>query len=156
MIALIKFLGIPGTILGAALLVALGVVGVQHLRWVTHNAEDAVKERAAAIAREAVHEQFEQRVRKINENTAEFIAKRKFREQSLERTIADLKSGKLPINPRFQCTAPANGGDAEAGHGVQPEDAEFLIREAAKSDEQGHQLELLQEWARTVMGVDSE
>ena len=71
-----------------------------------------------------------------------------------DRTIADLRSGAARLRERFTCPAaesdlPDPGtstgrSDAAAASGLQPEDAEFLIREAERADAVVRQLQACQ------------
>ena len=89
---LVKFFGIPGSCVLAVLIALAGYTGVRELQWRVHKANDAVKEASQAMAERALHKQFEERVSVINNNVADYIAKKVEREEELTRTIADLRA----------------------------------------------------------------
>lgn len=68
--------------------------------------------------------------------------------QERDDIISDLRAGNLRLRERFTCPSPelpgagpaASGGDAGESAGLQPADAEFLIRLAAEADEVTRQL----------------
>lgn len=72
--------------------------------------------------------------------------------KSLEADIAELRDGTRRLRDRFTCppgvpsAAPsASGGDAAQAAGLQPEDAEFLIRLAADADDTARRLTACQQ-----------
>lgn len=137
-------------LLVAALLITLALNGVQYY------IHDAYKERVAqsqAKAAQLAREKEEGWRQGITQWVVRYVGERERREEELNRTISGLKSGSLRVKPRLSCAPPTSPGSngGEAG-GLSAEDAEFLLREAARADALAEQLKLLQEYVKEITG----
>lgn len=155
----------------AALLVAFGVLAYGHGKHVanaTWEAKVAKMERDQAEALAKAHQEradAEQHARDIEAQRAADMAaldEQHTKEMNdakadAERTIADLRAGTLRLRERFTCSAGARQvpgstqagtstsvGDGAATHGLQREDAEFLVRESADATSEALKLKACQ------------
>jgi prophage endopeptidase len=155
----------------ATLLVAFGVLAYGHGKHVANaawEAKVATMQRDQAEALAKAHQEradAEQRARDIEAKRAADMAaldaqhtkEMNDAKADADRTIADLRAGTLRLRERFTCpastrTVPATAqagtgtslGDGAAAHGLQREDAEFLVRESAAATNEALKLKACQ------------
>lgn len=120
-------------------------------RWDAQEAAYALQRAEAALAARKAEERHRAEYRAIAER---FLAEQKKADEKHKTDIADLRSGALRLRQRFACPSvagtpavPSETAGAGPG-GLLPEDAEFLLREAARADEVARRLNALIEAAR--------
>lgn len=130
------------------LLITLVLLGVQTYRYETYkSAVQIAQYKAERVAREK-----EAGWRAgIDRWVRDYVNKRKVREEHLQSVIADLRTGSIRVRKRLSCPpVTSSGGDVGAEGGLSREDAEFLLREAARADALAEQLRLLQEYVKVI------
>lgn len=135
-------------VVGSALLITLVLLGVQTYRYESYKSR---VEKAQVAAERAAREKEEGWREGIAKWVTDYVNEKEEREKELSATITLLRAGGLRVKPRLSCPSPASGrGDGEAPSGLSREDAEFLLREAARADEVTKQLELMQKYAEEL------
>lgn len=123
---------------------------------VAQEREKAATELAEALA--ASREADQAHAQAIAELDAKYQQEIADAQANAERTIADLRSGALVLRKRLaagECPAehhsrPAGGRDDRAATGLRVEDAEFLVRESQRADQNTRQLSACQAYVRTL------
>jgi len=123
-----------------------GADGVQ-ARWDAQEAVYAQQRAASAIAARDTEARWRAEYKAIADR---FLAEQKVADEKYQNDLASLRAGNLRVRERFACPARSAEAPAVAGGagdpgpgGLLPEDAAFLLREAARADEVARQLNAL-------------
>jgi hypothetical protein len=142
--------GIRATIFFVLLLITSTLFGVKSCQYENYKREvDQAKAKAERIAREK-EEGWRQGIAQWVES---YVRERNKHEKALDDAITSLRNGNLQLRKRFTCpkaTAPAPGADGGEASGLSKEDAEFLLREAARADELALEHALLQKYVKEI------
>lgn len=113
---------------------------------------DAEHSKALASAVQAARTQEQQAAADQAAITSKLIEDLRHEKQNADATVAGLRAGAVQLRDRFTCadasprggvpstSTSAAGSDATAARGLQPEDAEFLVRESSRADQVAQQL----------------
>ena len=142
--------GVRATIFFTLLLITSTLFGVKSCQYENYKREvSKANAKAERIARAK-----EEGWRKgIAEWVESYVRERNKHEKDLDNAIDCLRNGPCRVRERFTCpkaTAPAPGGDGGTASGLSREDAEFLLREAARADALVDQLTLLQNYVKEI------